>query len=86
MEHLPRVLQRRRDALDLSRKDVIERLGELGHEVTVAAYGHWETGRRKPGPDHLAGLAQVLSFDADDCAVVLGVEAPSRELPKQGAA
>ncbi len=52
-----------RRALRLTAGLTLEEIADaMGREVTPAAIGHWESGRREVGRRHLSAYAAVLRF------------------------
>lgn len=51
-------IRRRREALDLSRSDLAERVG-----VTRTMVGFWESGKNAPSAEAQARLVRVLDLD-----------------------
>ncbi len=58
-------MQVRREELQWSQQEVIQKLEQAGIEMTRAAYSHWETGRADIPSSALAKIATILTIPAN---------------------
>ena len=63
---LPAVVRAKREALGLSRNDVVERLRERGVSVTGSTLYLWERGRHSPDDATRGALCEVLGLRPQD--------------------